>query len=624
MNSRFNVNVKSGDKCMGDFVKIGFRYKTISILVAGCLAVSPYAAAAEAQADCSSGNAEVIGTIAGGVFGALLGSQIGKGNGKVAAEMAGAVLGGWLGNYIGSEIDRRHCELEKIAKANGVEVKTDQVELKEVASNLSPTDAQSQPEGTQVNLPISTGNVDIVRLSGLGNFASGSDVLTENSKIYFAQMAQQYIAEKASDSTINSLEKKVAQQGGQLSDGDKTKKRTQLMEQFNQRPIVLVGHTDDTGNSMLNQQLSERRARTVAALFKSKGIPVSRIYFRGAGDVDPVADNRTEEGRAANRRVEIIELESREKLDNFIALKKNNPDYLRAKGESIAVSESVVTDENRSTNETSHVASEAIVKPNKGRKTAKVSSVHPVSASATLSVDNPDNLTAQTNTTANKPDVGRSSADASMAKSWVDFGGEPASGKIAAEVSKSMGKAIKPEKSIIASFGGFFVKEAQAADEKIYNLPCTADSPRYGGQYLSLETGKAAVTAKTADYAPGLYQTSWVGVVNGNYLGITPVGVLRANFQPASQPNFLVYANTDSPGVNTKPTLKMPMQVNVYPGEKGILYRMYSTGKASLVCADVILPRHAPFAAPAGKLYYKNSGQVYESNFKPEMLAISK
>jgi hypothetical protein len=211
-----------------------------------------------------------------------------------------------------------------------------------------------------------------------------------------------------------------------------------------------------------------------------------------------------------------------------------------------------------------------------------------------------------------------------MAKSWVDFGGEPASSKIAPEVAKSMGKAIKPEKGIIASFGGFFVKEAQAADEKIYNLPCTADAPRYGGQYLSLETGKAAVTARTADYAPGLYQTSWVGEVNGNYLGVTPVGVLRANFQPASQPNLLVYANTDSPGLNAKPTLKIPMQVNVYPGEKGILYRMYSTGKASLVCADVILPRHAPFTAPAGKLYFKRNGQMFENDYMPSMLAANK
>ena len=601
---------------MSAIIRCGSQLTTIAILVAGSLAVSSSAVAAgdvQAQADCSSGNAKVIATVAGGLFGAYIGSQIG--DGKAGAVAVGALLGGWLGNYIGSEIDRRHCELEKIAKANGVDVKTDQLELKEVASNSS--DNQSQSAGQQVDSPISTGNVDIVRIPGVGNFSSGSAALTENSKTYFAQMAQQYVAENASEAAINSLEKQAAQQGGKLSDADKTKNRDQMTGLFNQRPIVLVGHTDDAGNSLANQQLSEKRARAVADLFKSKGIPASRIYFRGAGDVDPVADNRTEEGRTANRRVEIIELESKEKLDNFIALKKTNPDYLRAKVSSVDMAVSTV--------DANAAEPDASVKPKKGRKVAKSSVARTASPSTTDAVA--PQVPIQTDAAAmHKPSVGRASNETTDASSklGLDFGGEPATGKVAPEISKSMGKAIKPEKSIVASFSSLFVKEAQAADEKVYNLPCTADAPRYGGEYLSLATGKATVAAKTADYAPGLYQTSWVGVVNGNYLGVTPVGVLRANFQPASQPNLLVYANTDSPGTKAKPTLKIPMQVNVYPGEKGLLYRMYSTGKNNLVCADVIMPRHAPFTAPAGKLYSKRNGQVFESDYTPSMLATSK
>lgn len=592
-------------------MKRSFRYKTIALLVFGCMAVSPYAVAEEVQnqADCSSDNAKTIATFAGGLIGAYIGNQIG--DGKAGATLAGGLLGAWLGNYIGSEIERRHCELERIAKANGVEVRTEQVELKEGIPSLS--DGQSQSAEAQGEQPISTGKVDVVRLPDAGHFASGSSVLTETSKTYFAQMAQQYVAEKASEAAISSLEKEAVQQGRMLSNADKAQNRTQFTSRFNQRPIVLVGHTDDTGSSLVNQQLSEKRARVVADLFKSKGIPASRIYFRGAGDIDPVADNRTEEGRAANRRVEIIELESKEKLDNFIALKKSNSDYLRAKDVSVDATVSTV--------DVNAAAHEVSVKPKKGRNVAKASAVrtHPASANDVDVMQ----ISSQTDTTsAHQPEVGRASNQAS--KSGLDFGGEPASGKIAPEISKSMGKAIKSEKGFVASLGSLFVKEAQAADEKVYNLPCTADAPRYGGEYLSLETGKAAVVTRTADYAPGLYQTSWVGVVNGNYLGVTPVGVLRANFQSASKPNLFVYANTDSPGAGVKPTLKIPMQVNVYPGEKGILYRMYSTGKNNLVCADVILPRHAPFVAPAGKLYSKKSGQVYESSFKPEMLAISK
>lgn len=612
---------------MSAFFHCSFRYKTISLLVAGCLVVSPHAVAGDVGTETvCSGNAETIATVAGGLLGAFVGHQIG--DGKAGAVVAGAALGGWLGNYIGSEIDRRHCELEKIAKANGVDVKTDQVELKDGASNAPSVDVMSQAAGMNADAPVSTGKVDIVRLPGVGHFASGSAVLTENSKSYFAEMAQQYAAEKAGDGAINALEKKSVQQGGQLSDADKNKNRKQLTDAFNQRPIVLVGHTDDTGDSLSNQQLSEQRAHAVAALFKSKGIPASRIYFRGAGDVDPVADNRTEEGRAANRRVEIIELESKEKLDTFIALKKSNPDYLRAKGESVAaVDEPVVADASKPKPEASPVAvgTDSVGKPKRSKVTkASSSQTARTTVNASESVAAQDNAIGKPSTTAASNSAVENASAASlvpMPKSWVDFGGEHATGKIAPEVSKSMGKAIQPDKSVMASLGGFFVKEAQASDEKIYNLPCTADAPRYGGQYLSLETGKAAVKAKTAEYAPGLYQTTWVGVVNGNYLGITPVGVLRANFQPASQPNLLVYADTISPGENAKPTLKVPMHVNVYPGESGILYRMYSAGNNNFVCADVILPRRAPFTATAGKLYYKRSGQMFENDYKPSILA---
>lgn len=594
--------------------QVNFRYKLISILIVGCFVSPPHAFSAEVQAQTEcSGNAESIATVAGGLLGAFVGHQIG--DGKAGAVVVGAALGGWLGNYIGSEIDRRHCELEKIAKANGVDVKTDQVELKDGASNASTTDTISPTAGKNVDMPISTGKVDIVRLPGVGHFASGSAALTEKSKSYFSEMAQQYAAEKASDGAIKALEQKSAQQGMQLSDADKAKNHKQLTDDFNQRPIVLVGHTDDTGDSLANQQLSEQRAHVVANLFKSKGIPASRIYFRGAGDVDPVADNRTEEGRAANRRVEIIELESREKLDTFIALKKSNLDYLRPKGESVAGAASLSTPETS----TGASAADSVEKPRR-TKITKASAAQ--NSHASVDALQQDNVTAKPTAAANDATIEYAgSSSTPMQKSSVDFGGTPASGKIAPEVSKSMGKAMQQEKGLMASFGGFFVKEAQATDEKIYNLPCTADAPRFGGQYLSLETGKATATTKTSDYAPGLYQTSWVGVVNGNYLGITPVGVLRSNFQPASLPKLLVYANTDSPGTSVKPTLTIPMHVNVYPGEKGILYRMYSTNKVSLVCMDIVFPRHAPFTSPAGKLYSKRSGQTFESDYVPSMLA---
>ena len=69
--------------------------------------------------------------------------------------------------------------------------------------------------------------------------------------------------------------------------------------------IIAVGHTDSVGSDAYNQKLSLRRAEAVKAYMVSKGIEANRVYTEGKGEKQPVADNKTAEGRAKNRRVEI-------------------------------------------------------------------------------------------------------------------------------------------------------------------------------------------------------------------------------------------------------------------------------------------------------------------------------
>ncbi len=69
--------------------------------------------------------------------------------------------------------------------------------------------------------------------------------------------------------------------------------------------IIAVGHTDSVGSDAYNQSLSVRRAEAVKAYLVSKGIEKNRVYTEGKGEKQPVADNKTSEGRAKNRRVEI-------------------------------------------------------------------------------------------------------------------------------------------------------------------------------------------------------------------------------------------------------------------------------------------------------------------------------
>jgi outer membrane protein OmpA-like peptidoglycan-associated protein len=70
--------------------------------------------------------------------------------------------------------------------------------------------------------------------------------------------------------------------------------------------IVVEGHTDSQGSDASNQTLSERRAQAVVSFLISKGVPVEQIKAQGLGMSRPIADNKSAEGRANNRRVEII------------------------------------------------------------------------------------------------------------------------------------------------------------------------------------------------------------------------------------------------------------------------------------------------------------------------------
>ena len=77
------------------------------------------------------------------------------------------------------------------------------------------------------------------------------------------------------------------------------------VKDVNLEVIIAVGHTDSIGTDAYNQKLSMRRSEAVKAYLVSKGIEKNRVYTEGKGEKQPVADNKTKEGRAKNRRVEI-------------------------------------------------------------------------------------------------------------------------------------------------------------------------------------------------------------------------------------------------------------------------------------------------------------------------------
>lgn len=78
------------------------------------------------------------------------------------------------------------------------------------------------------------------------------------------------------------------------------------LQKYTDNRVEVVGHTDNTGSAAYNMDLSQRRASAVASSLIGYGVPSVRVRAYGRGEDQPIASNLTEEGRALNRRVEIL------------------------------------------------------------------------------------------------------------------------------------------------------------------------------------------------------------------------------------------------------------------------------------------------------------------------------
>ena len=77
------------------------------------------------------------------------------------------------------------------------------------------------------------------------------------------------------------------------------------LRDINLEVVIAIGHADSIGSDAYNQRLSVRRAEAVKAYMVSRGVEPNRVYTEGKGEKQPVADNKTNDGRSKNRRTEI-------------------------------------------------------------------------------------------------------------------------------------------------------------------------------------------------------------------------------------------------------------------------------------------------------------------------------
>ncbi len=196
-----------------------------------------------------------IGAASGAAGGALLGALIGKFTGKTGVGAAvGAAVGTAVGAGTGALIGKR---MDNAAEAAA---------LVESATVETITDAN---------------NLTAVKVT----FDSG--VLFATNKFSLNKSAQENLAEFA-----------------------------KVLIEYSDADVVVYGHTDSTGSDAINDPLSVKRAQAVSDYLLSKGVAENQIKsVEGFGSKQPVADNSTAEGRAANRRVEIYMYASAEMIE---------------------------------------------------------------------------------------------------------------------------------------------------------------------------------------------------------------------------------------------------------------------------------------------------------------------
>lgn len=344
------------------------------------------------------------------------------------------------------------------------------------------------------------------------------------------------------------------------------KKIADAMKQGDQNGVVLVvGHTDATGSASWNQKLSEQRAQSVGRILQQAGLNPQKLYFQGAGSSRPLADNTTYDGRAANRRVEIVGLANEALLRQRVEQEGNNLAYLRYGTQPASTAQAKAPAKRPAV--VSHSAPKA-----------PVSAASKPTASAATGTEN--------------------------SKNWIDFGGEAVSPS-----TQSLAANLKPRSS-----GFSLISQANASG---VTESCLTDSARVAGMAKNLASGKAIDAHQTREYFNGMNGRAWAGLVNNHLVTLSPVKVLKDNAAVVADPKVYITRNYQSSG-NRKADAPISAVANAWEGEESILYRVYLPAEKQqpLSCIDLLVPKNAT-KAQQGQLFYTSHSNAWVANYSP-------
>lgn len=477
----------------------------IAVGVSGCASVEEFSRSHSRTTNC------LVGGTLGALTGAAAGALSNKGDGAI---IGGALLGAAAGCGAALAYKDRIDRLQRLAEEEHLKLDVETLNTPAATASAAPQEAGF-----------------VAQVQDQGMFPVGSAQLSAEGERQVRKLASAFTGQR-------------------------------------QTAILVVGHTDATGNASFNQQLSERRARAVASILAEQGIAPQRMYFQGAGASRPIADNADPLQRGKNRRVEFVEVNDTATLVKRVNAEQNNPKYL-AHGTATVVKAPVRS------------------KPAVAEQAAKPAKSSTPVASESVAKAKPAKPTFT-------PHTGP----------VVDFGGTALSTS-----QWTLGQTITPKS------GGFsLISSAYASSIPVSS--CEADQPRESGKVINLASGQALDTHPTTDYLPGYNNRVWAQTVNGHLVTISPVSILRVDAAVDRQPFIQVV--TDYSQGNRKALVKADAVANTYEGEDRVLYRVFlKDPQAPVSCMDVVFSKGSAQATEGALFYPLRNGETYTARFVP-------
>jgi len=544
---------------------------TISVLFSGCApAYSPkYQSDSEVMQQKEKNVALNTGgaTILGGLIGLALGDKKGA--------LIGAALGGALGYALSSNYNKelriRKAEILAALERNNVDTsKVSMEDLTQESASYETTKAindslkKSSKEGEKVTIG------QKVTFEDGGQFATDKDTLSADAEKMFREVAKAYAKSN--------------------------------------NKVMIVGHTDDRASDEYNQALSERRAKTVARIFEQEGVPIENIYYIGKGESSPIATNKTEDGRAKNRRVEIVDMPNESDLATMAyAAPSMSAGDLSAEAPKIAPSGSALAKNNvtagangGSSGSGAGGTGDSVDSVDFGTGRPSGSGTGSMPSYAGFDIGGGKKVLNENSTCVNTESDMVYYGNALPRLEWVQEGNSIESGAqtLHASILESSGGIYNQK-----MFAQSFVAYANSEDVSSIGLPCYYDIRRNTGLLKRLSDGRTITPTKTA-LSSGYELASLRGT--DNTIDIENVSINRKTFGAATCPMIrvndpktqkIVYASTS--------------KVVTIGAEKGILYRIYPDDKSVFQCGDVVLPHDSKDGVAKGVFYHVEGNKVW-------------